>query len=169
MHRLVPVCSTNLNQLEQRFFRDDIHISSRTRFEHGNEKAWIDVETYFTGRIYNAGGKHDPNIHVDLGQGRTICVDATEKQLADIKDNVLFKTVTLGARAEEHLLTRAIRNLQLIEFLPHSTEVDDEVLATLWKKGSQAWKNVESATDWVESIRGNKADSRFKFHLIQAF
>jgi hypothetical protein len=132
-----------------------VHITNRSNFEHGNEKAWVNIEKYFTGRLYNAGGKQEPNVHLDLGEGRTICVDATEKQLSGFKENLLFKAVTLRVRAEEHLHTKALRNLQLIEFLPLSTEVDEEALAAMWTKGAEAWKDVESATEWVEKLRGN--------------
>jgi hypothetical protein len=133
----------------------DVKITSQRQFEHGNEKAWVHIEKYFTGKVYNAGGKQEPNIHVDLGGGRTICVDASVKQLSGVKDNVLFKEMTLRVGAEQHLKTKQLRNLQLIEFVPHSNEVDEEALAIMWKKGSEAWKDVESATAWVEKVRGN--------------
>lgn len=132
-----------------------VKITNRSHFEHGNEKAWVNVEKYFTGKIYNAGGKQEPNIHVDLGEGRAICVDATERQLAAFKENLLFKAMTLRVRAEEHLHTKALRNLQLIEFVPLSLEVDDDALASMWQKGAEAWKDVGSPTEWVEKIRGN--------------
>lgn len=31
----------------------------------------------------------------------------------------------------------------------------EAALQTLWKKGAVAWKNVPSATVWVEELRGN--------------
>jgi hypothetical protein len=36
-----------------------------------------------------------------------------------------------------------------------SAVVDEKALEALWKKGAEAWKNVESATEWVEKLRGN--------------
>jgi hypothetical protein len=133
-----------------------VHIDGHSRFEHANEKAWVNVEKYFTGKVFNAGGKQAPNIHVDLAGGQTIRIDATESQLAAVEDNVLFKELTLRVQAEQHLQTKELRNLRLIEFLPHADEVDEKALESLWAKGAEAWKGVGSATDWVEKIRGNK-------------
>lgn len=132
-----------------------VQINGRSHYEHGNEKAWVNVEKYFTGKIFNAGGKQEPNVHVQLDNGEILRIDATEQQLSAKKDNVLFKTLTLRVRAEQHLRTHSLRKLQLIEFVPLATEVDEEALATLWKKGADAWKDVPSATEWVEKLRGN--------------
>ena len=43
------------------------------------------------------------------------------------------------------------------ESVLHSTEVDEQALASLWEKGRKAWKDVPSAVDWVEAIRGNSS------------
>lgn len=132
-----------------------VEITARSHFEHGNEKSWFNVEKYFRGKVYNAGGKLEPNVHVELEEGGTICVDATEKQLSAFKDNLLFKRMTLRVRAQEHLRTKALRNMELIEFVPQAEVVDEEALSLMWKKGSEAWKDVGSATEWVEKLRGN--------------
>ena len=50
------------------------------------------------------------------------------------------------------------RTLQITnssQFLTHSNEVDERALENLWKKGREAWRDVPSATGWVESLRGN--------------
>jgi hypothetical protein len=39
---------------------------------------------------------------------------------------------------------------------PQTNEVDEEALASLWRNGREAWKDVKSATDWVEKMRGNQ-------------
>jgi hypothetical protein len=132
-----------------------VKITSESHFEHGNEKSWVNVEKYFTGKVYNAGGKQEPNVHVELENGETLRIDATEQQLSGVKDNVLFKARTLRVQAQQHLRTKALRDLRLIEFIPYASEVDEEGLAALWKKGAEAWKHVESATEWVEKLRGN--------------
>ena len=33
---------------------------------------------------------------------------------------------------------------------------DEPALAALWQKGRNAWRNVQSATGWVETLRGNQ-------------
>ncbi len=37
-----------------------------------------------------------------------------------------------------------------------ANEPDERALELLWKKGRIAWKEVESATGWVEDLRGNQ-------------
>ena len=36
-----------------------------------------------------------------------------------------------------------------------SCEADEAALAVFWTKGREAWKDVKSATQWVEELRGN--------------
>jgi hypothetical protein len=134
-----------------------IKISRSTEFQRGGEKAWVAVEKYLTGRVVDIGGKQNPNVHVVLSDtGTDMLVQASEQQLGDERENQLYKDVTLRVQAEQHLQTKALRNIRLIEFLPRSAEVDEDALNTLWEKGREAWKDVESATDWVERLRGNR-------------
>jgi hypothetical protein len=134
-----------------------VRIASTTSFQHGSENAWVAVEKYLTGRVVDAGGKQNPNVHVVLSDtGADLVVQATEQQLGEEKENQLYKEVTLRVQAEQHLRTKALRNVRLVQFLPRSADVDEEALKSLWEKGREAWKDVESATDWVERLRGNR-------------
>jgi hypothetical protein len=134
----------------------EVRIAETSAFEHGHEKNWVAVEKYLTGKVVDAGGKQDPNIHLMLpGSGEEQIVQATEQQLADEKENQLYKNVTLRVQAEQHLRTKALRNVRLVQFAPSDTEIDEEALQSLWAKGREAWKDVRSAQDWVESLRGN--------------
>jgi len=134
-----------------------VRIESETTFQHGSENAWVAVEKYLTGRVVDAGGKQNPDVHLVLvNTGADVLVQATEQQLGEEKENQLYKEVTLRVQAEEHLQTKSLRKIRLIEFLPRATEVDEEALASLWKKGRKAWHGVKSASDWVEQLRGNR-------------
>jgi hypothetical protein len=134
-----------------------VRIESTTSFQHGSEKSWVAVEKYLTGRVVDVGGKQNPNVHIVLSDsGTDLVVQATEQQLADEKENQLYKEVTLHVQAEQHLRTKALRNIRLVQFLPRSADVDEDALKSLWEKGRDAWKDVESPTDWVEKLRGNR-------------
>ena len=134
----------------------EIRIQSTSQFQHGSENAWVSVEKYITGMIKAAGGKHEPNVHLEMmDSGKIIIVDATEQQLGGEKENLLYKLVSLHVRADQHLRTKELRNVHLIQFLPQSVEVDEQALASLWQKGRKAWKDVKSAAGWVEMLRGN--------------
>lgn len=134
-----------------------ISVLSSSQFQHRNENSWVSVEKYLTGKVVDAGGKQDPNVHLVLaGSGETLCVSATEQQLGAEKENQLYKEVTLRVQAKQHLRTKQLREIRLIQFLPHTAEVDEPALAALWQKGRNAWRNVQSATGWVETLRGNQ-------------
>lgn len=132
-----------------------IRISNTTQFQHAGENAWVSVEKYLAGKVIDLGGK-SPNVHLVLTDtGETVCVDATEQQLAAEKENHAYKNVTLRVQGEQHLRTKELRKLKLLEFSPQTVEVDEQSLAALWQKGREAWKGVQSAAGWVESLRGN--------------
>ncbi len=136
--------------------RPTVRIASTTEFQHGGEKAWVSVEKYVTGRVVDIGGKQNPNVHVVLSDsGSDMVVQATEEQLGAERENQLYKEVTLRVQAEQHLATKALRKIRLIEFLPRAADVDEDALRSLWEKGREAWKGVDSPTEWLEKLRGN--------------
>ena len=133
-----------------------LRIDQHSQFQHGSENGWVSVEKYLAGKVVNAGGKQDPNVHLVLADtGESVRVGATEEQLAGEKENQLYKDVTLRVQAEQHLRTKALRNIRLIQFAPQATEVDEQALATLWQKGRRAWQGIGPAAGWVEVMRGN--------------
>jgi hypothetical protein len=134
-----------------------VRVSNTSLFQHGGENAWVSVEKHLTGKVVDLGGKQDPNVHLVLADsGESVRVGATEQQLAAEKENQLYKEVTLRVQGEQHLRTKALRNLRLIQFSPQTTDIDEQALASLWEKGRKAWKDVKSAAGWVEALRGNQ-------------
>lgn len=134
-----------------------LRIANTSQFQHGSENAWVTVEKYLSGKVVNAGGKQDPNVHLVLADsGESVRISATEQQLGGEKENQLYKDVTLRVEAEQHIRTKALRDVRLIQFLATTAQADEEALANLWKKGREAWRDVTSAAGWVESLRGNK-------------
>jgi hypothetical protein len=123
--------------------RRPLKIANTSQFQHGSENAWVSVEKYLSGKVVNAGGE-------------SVRISATEQQLGGEKENQLYKDVTLRVQAEQHIRTKAMRDVRLIQFLANATEVDERALANLWQKGREAWRDVTSAAGWVESLRGNK-------------
>ena len=37
-------------------------------------------------------------------------------------------------------------------------QADEGALKVLWANGQKAWKDVKSATEWVEELRGNRME-----------
>lgn len=151
--RRLPYRSYSIGEREQ----PKIKIAGTSEFQHGGERSWVSVEKYLTGKVYDIGGKQNPNVHVILSDsGNDLVIQATEQQLGEETENQLYKEVALHVQAEQNLRTKTLRNIRLIEFLPQAADVDENALLTLWEKGRAAWKDIKSPTDWVEGIRGNK-------------
>ncbi len=137
--------------------KKSLRVTNTTQFQHGGENAWVSIEKHLAGKVVDLGGKQDPNVHLVLADtGESVRVGATEQQLAAEKENQVYKVVNLRVQGEQHLRTKAFRNLRLIQFLPQTSEVDEQALASLWEKGRKAWKDVKSAAGWVEALRGNQ-------------
>ena len=136
--------------------KNPLRLTSESQLQHGSENSWVSVEKYLSGKVVDAGGKQDPNVHLVLtDSGETIKVGASEQQLSGEKENLLYKFLTLRVQAEQHLRTHQLRQIRLVQFLPHEGESDERALANLWQKGREAWRGVQSAAGWVESMRGN--------------
>jgi hypothetical protein len=114
----------------------------------------VQVERYIRGEIQDLGGSTKANAHVRLPDGRTLKVTTEKGLLRDDSINRLYKTAMLRVRAEYNVLTRELRNARLIEFVSHSSTVDEEELARLARRGAAAWKDVGDATAWVDELRG---------------
>ena len=133
-----------------------LSISKESQLQHGSENGWVNVEKYLTGKVVDLGGKQNPNVHLVLtDSGESIQVSASQQQLGEEKENQLYKDVAVQVQAEQHLHTKALRNLRLIRFVPQTNAVDEQALAALWQKGREAWHDVKSAAGWVDALRGN--------------
>lgn len=131
-------------------------IKAGSAFARKGERAWVEVEKFLTGKTYDWGGKIKTNIHLELaGTGQTVTIAATEEQILREEKNYVYRMATIRVAAEQNLKTGVLRKLRLLELLQPPSQVDPNELEELWKKGEQAWKDVESATAWVEELRGN--------------
>ena len=132
-----------------------LRVYQNSNFSHRDENSWVNVEKYLVGKVVDIGGKSIPNIHLVLAQdGQNVRINATEDQLASENENKLYRKITVRVNAEQHLQTQKLRKIQFIEFVQQSSDIDEEALVLLWEKGRESWKNVESTSEWVSSLRG---------------
>lgn len=135
--------------------RLSLRVDAKTDFRNQVEAIWVPVEKYLQGTVVDWGGKTSPNVHLDLGNGRTVKVTSTQKLLADEKQNRLYKQALLHVSAEENLRTGDLRNLNLISFATQHQSWDEAEFNDLVQKGTLAWANVPD--DWLEKVRsGNE-------------
>jgi hypothetical protein len=138
------------------FLDRSIHISAETDYHADDADQWVQVERYVRGEIQDLGGITKANAHIKLPDGRTLKVTTERDVLRNEAVNRLYKLAMLRIKADYNVLTRELRNARLVEFVDHSSTVDEESFSRLTRKGAAAWKDVPNATVWVDDLRGDK-------------
>jgi hypothetical protein len=138
------------------FLADSIHINPETDYHADDADQWVQVERYVRGEIQDLGGITKANAHIKLPDGRTLKVTTERDVLRNDTVNRLYKLAMLRIKAEYNVLTRELRNARLVEFVEHTSTVDEEGLSRLTRRGAAAWKDVPNATAWVDELRGDK-------------
>jgi hypothetical protein len=136
------------------FLDRPILINADSDYHADDADQWVQVERYIRGEIQDLGGATKANAHVKLPDGRTLKVTAERDVLKDDTVNRLYKVAMLRIKAEYNVLTRDLRNAQLVEFVEYAPKVDEDELARLNRRGASAWKDVPDATSWVDELRG---------------
>ena len=138
------------------FLERPLVIDDRTDFRADDADQWVLVERYVRGEIQDLGGAKKPNAHVRLPDGSLLSVATERKVLKDDTQNRLYKPAMLRIRARYNVLTRELRDAQLIEFVEYAPRFDEADMERLTRRGSQAWKDVEDASAWVDEVRGGR-------------
>ena len=138
------------------FLERSIEINAESDYHADDADQWVQVERYIRGEIQDLGGATKANAHVKLPDGRTLKVTTERDVLRDDTVNRLYKSAMLRIKADYNVLTRDLRNARLVEFLEYAVDVDEEALTRLTRRGAVAWRDVPTATDWVDELRGGK-------------
>lgn len=131
-------------------------ISSDTSYKTQKE-LWADVELYTYGSVYDLGGKSQPNVHLQLADGRSVRVQASIDTLAGDRVNRLYSKQLVRIKAQQNLQTKEYRDETLVSFEKYNPHFDEDEFQAIVRQGRLAWKNVKNATEWVENLRGNYA------------
>ena len=129
-------------------------IDANTDFRADDADQWVMVERYVRGEIEALGGAQRPNGHLRLPDGTRLTVSTERKVLREETQNRLYKQATLRIRAKYNVLTRVLKDAELIEFVEYAPQFDEADMARLTRRGAQAWKDVADATAWVDHLRG---------------
>ncbi|MCX7094413.1 MAG: hypothetical protein NTY50_13310 [Methylobacter sp.] len=121
------------------------------------EDGWVYVEKYLHGNVVNMGGSTKANVHLKLDNGVTLTIASTQAKLARGEQNRLYRSALLHVTAEENLLTKELRNLNLLAFEDHQPRYDDDEFNLMVERGTKAWADIPNATAWLEALRGNHA------------
>jgi hypothetical protein len=124
---------------------------------HSAENIWVYVEKYLHGKVIDIGGKITANVHLELEEGTTLTIQATQEQLAQGEQNRLYRPALLHVMAEENLLTGQLRNHRLLDFVDYHPSYNETTFNQMVVRGTQAWADVTDATAWLQTLRGYQA------------
>lgn len=141
-------------RIEAPFLERPIVVDQSTDYRTDDADRWVEVERYIRGVITDIGGLVRPNAHVNLVGGGKLTVAADQKVLKDDEVNRLYKKATLRIRAQFNVTTNELREAKLVQFVDYEPEFNEAEFAAMTAKGAKAWRDVDSASGWVDDIRG---------------
>lgn len=132
----------------------EIRISKDTLFVR-TEEVWVDAEFYFYGTVIDFGGKQKANIHLDTKEAGTLIISADKDELREYESNPLYKSYGIRAIGKQSIQTGELdrSSLRLLEIIDYDRNYDEKYLSNLIKKGSESWKGISDADEWLSDLR----------------
>ena len=139
---------TSLNQ------SNEIKLDKSTSF-YRTEAIWADAEFYFYGRVTNAGGKNNANIHILTDDMGIIRVQTPISFLEEYEENLLYKSFGIRAKGKQHSETGEIdkSSLEFIELINYNPKYDEQYLKSLRDKAKKSWLGKIEPESWLKNIR----------------
>ncbi len=144
---------------------NEVKIDRNTNF-YRSESIWGDAEFYFYGKITNAGGKNNANIHIATEELGTIRIQTPISFLENLEENLLYKTVGIRASGKQHSETGEMdtSTFKFIEIVHYQPKYDDKYLTELRDKAKKSWLGKINPDNWLKDIRGGyDAYDKFQF------
>jgi hypothetical protein len=135
--------------------QQSLRIDRTTHFER-QEQVWVEAEFYLYGELTNAGGKSNPNIHLDTKEHGTLRIAVDKNYLKQGEKNLLYKKFGIRATGKQNLKTLEMdpNSLQFVELLDHDAAYSQSYLDALLKRAAPAWAGVTDPDAWLEELRG---------------
>lgn len=122
-----------------------------------HESVMVDTESYFYGKLIDAGGKDKANIHLLTREYGVLAIKSDKDYLAELKGNPLYRNFAVRVRAKQNVVTGDIdkSSLELIELIDYKPRYDEIYLKSLISQATPKWKDID-ADSWVSEIRGGR-------------
>lgn len=122
-----------------------------------HDNVMIDTESYFYGKLIDAGGKDKANIHLQTREYGVLTIKSDKDYLAELNGNPLYRNFAVRVRAKQNLMTGDVdkSSLELIELIDYQSRYDDDYLYGLISQATPRWEGVD-ADNWVSDIRGGQ-------------
>lgn len=133
----------------------ELKITPASNFKR-NEALWLEGEFYFYGVIHDAGGKTNPNVHIDTKKFGTLKIEARKEYLRDQPCNLLYHTCGIRAKGRQNLVTKEIDkdSLVLIELLDYSSKYDEDYINGLIARATPILSEIPDKQEWINELRG---------------
>lgn len=135
--------------------QQSLQLDRTTHYER-QQQVWVDAEFYLYGELTNAGGKNNPNIHLDTKEHGTLRISVNKDFLKEGEKNLLYKKFGVRAAGRQNLKTFEIdpNSLQFVELLDYNRDYSQSYLDALIKRAAPAWAEVMDPDQWLEELRG---------------
>lgn len=122
------------------------------------ESSWLAAEKYISGIVTNAGGKSNPNIHLDTDELGLLTIAVSHDMLKADDKNRLYKVqkVRILIDQGQHSSEFNKKTAKLLEFVDDDTqgETPDEYLDRLTRQAASDWKKIKNPESWLRELRG---------------
>jgi len=135
--------------------QQQLRIDKTTHYER-SETLWAEAEFYLYGVLTNAGGKSNPNIHLDTEEFGSLRIATDKVYLQNEKRNLLYKKYGVRVKGRQNLQTFEMdrNSLEFIELFEYDSNYSESYLDTLMNKAASAWRDVVDADAWLDEVRG---------------
>ena len=127
----------------------------RTTHYLRTEATSVETELYLYGKVVDAGGKENPNIHLQVdGQG-IYRINAQEPFLEGLQKNILYHRMGIRALGRQNLQTGEIEkgSLKLLELIDYDEHYEEAYLKRLQTKAYTWLKDIDP-DQYLNDVRG---------------
>lgn len=133
-----------------------VRISKETSYVLPADE-WVEVEKVLYGELTDIGGSSAPNMHVKIEEGKTIKVPASKEETISVNDEVkVYHPIGVLVSAKENRKTKELDkdSIRFIQLVPFDGDMQ-KTLEESMKIGTDVWKDVADASDWIRKKRNN--------------
>lgn len=133
-----------------------LSITPTTHYSR-RESIMVDTEAYYYGKIVDAGGKGNANIHLATKDYGTLTIRTEKDYLAAFDRNPLYHEFAARVSAKQNIVTGDIdlSTLTLIELIDYRPRFDEGYIRELVERATPKWAGVD-ADEWLAEIRGRQ-------------
>lgn len=134
---------------------ESLFITPQTML-HKEAPVWVQGEFFFYGTIVDAGGKTNPNIHLEVKNLGTIAISAPKEYLANQERNLLYHKCGVRVKGKQNPDTGEYgTDFELVEITDYTPAFDEKYLDDCIRRASEHLKGID-AEEFLKELRGEE-------------